>query len=63
MIKGSGTSVSIAITLPCNMVRELDKERGQIPRSSFIRNAVETYWARKTQQSADYESQEDIVKP
>jgi hypothetical protein len=43
MIKGSGITAKIAITLPSNLVKQADKARGLIPRSTYIRRAVEKY--------------------
>ena len=33
----------VGITLPISLVRQTDKARGNIPRSTFIRRAVEEY--------------------
>ena len=33
----------VGITLPIVLVRQTDKTRGDIPRSTFIRRAVEQY--------------------
>jgi metal-responsive CopG/Arc/MetJ family transcriptional regulator len=33
----------VGITLPIVLVRQTDQERGDIPRSTFIRRAVEQY--------------------
>jgi metal-responsive CopG/Arc/MetJ family transcriptional regulator len=33
----------VGITLPIVLVRQTDKARGDIPRSTFIRRAVEKY--------------------
>ena len=33
----------VGITLPIVLVRQTDKARGDIPRSTFIRRAVEQY--------------------
>ena len=33
----------VGITLPISLVRQTDKARGDIPRSTFIRRAVEQY--------------------
>jgi metal-responsive CopG/Arc/MetJ family transcriptional regulator len=36
-------SEKVGITLPISLVRQTDKTRGDIPRSTFIRKAVENY--------------------
>jgi metal-responsive CopG/Arc/MetJ family transcriptional regulator len=33
----------VRITLPISLVKQTDKARGDIPRSTFIRRAVEQY--------------------
>jgi metal-responsive CopG/Arc/MetJ family transcriptional regulator len=33
----------VGITLPISLVKQTDKARGDIPRSTFIRRAVEQY--------------------
>ena len=33
----------VGITLPISLVKQADKARGDIPRSTFIRRAVEQY--------------------
>lgn len=33
----------VGITLPNSLVKEIDKVRGEIPRSTFIRRAVEQF--------------------
>ena len=33
----------VGITLPITLVKQTDKARGDIPRSTFIRRAVEQY--------------------
>jgi hypothetical protein len=37
----------VGITLPISPVKQTDKARGDIPRSTFIRRAVEQYIQRK----------------
>jgi len=36
-------SEKVGITLPISLVKQTDKRRGDIPRSTFIRKAVENY--------------------
>lgn len=36
-------SEKVGITLPISLVKQTDKMRGDIPRSTFIRKAVEYY--------------------
>jgi metal-responsive CopG/Arc/MetJ family transcriptional regulator len=45
MIKGSGTTVNVAITLPVRMRKQVDKARYDmgISRSTFICKAIEQY--------------------
>ena len=38
----------VGITLPIVLVKQTDKSRGDIPRSTFIRRAVEQYIPGKT---------------
>jgi len=38
----------VGITLPITLVKQTDKERGDIPRSTFIRRAVEQYMKGKS---------------
>jgi metal-responsive CopG/Arc/MetJ family transcriptional regulator len=33
----------VGITLPISLVKQIEKARGDIPRSTFIRRAVEKY--------------------
>ena len=40
------TTVKLGITLPKSMIQKIDQKRGDIPRSRFIRRAVETYLGR-----------------
>ena len=47
MIKGSGITVSIAITLPASIKQQMDKSRGMISRSAYIRKAVKRYMKRR----------------
>ena len=37
------------ITLPITLVKQVDKDRGDIPRSTFIRRAIEQYIPAKGQ--------------
>ena len=39
---------NVGITLPLSLVKETDKARGDMPRSTFIRRAVDQYLKRKT---------------
>jgi hypothetical protein len=36
-------TVKLGITLPKSTIRKIDQKRGDIPRSRYIRRAVETY--------------------
>jgi metal-responsive CopG/Arc/MetJ family transcriptional regulator len=36
-------SEKVGITLPISLVKQTDKTRGDIPRSTFIRKAIESY--------------------
>ncbi|MGB7954994.1 MAG: hypothetical protein WCF23_13535 [Candidatus Nitrosopolaris sp.] len=36
-------SEKVGITLPISLVKQTDKVRGDIPRSTFIRRAIENY--------------------
>ena len=38
----------VAITLPIVLIKQLEKARGDIPRSTFIRRALEQYIRGKT---------------
>ncbi len=38
----------VGITLPISLVKKTDKARADMPRSTFIRRAVEQYLKRKT---------------
>ena len=40
------TTVKLGITLPKSMIQKIDQKRGDIPRSRFIRRAVESYLGR-----------------
>ena len=40
--KGDKTE-KLGITLPISLLRTIDNKRGDIPRSTFIRRAVESY--------------------
>jgi metal-responsive CopG/Arc/MetJ family transcriptional regulator len=42
-IVASDTTVKLGITLPKSIIRKIDQNRGDIPRSRFIRRAVESY--------------------
>jgi metal-responsive CopG/Arc/MetJ family transcriptional regulator len=45
-MKGTTTAdktEKVGITLPISLVKQTDKARGDIPRSTFIRRAVEEY--------------------
>ena len=33
----------LGITLPISLLKQIEKKRGDIPRSTFIRRAVESY--------------------
>jgi metal-responsive CopG/Arc/MetJ family transcriptional regulator len=48
VVKGSRTSVNVGITLPSKLVRQIDKARSLISRSTFISMAVEKYLGEKT---------------
>lgn len=41
----------VGITLPISLVKKTDKARADIPRSTFIRRAVEQYLKRRTNRS------------
>lgn len=41
--RGDNKSEKVGITLPISLVRATDKTRGDIPRSTFIRKALENY--------------------
>jgi metal-responsive CopG/Arc/MetJ family transcriptional regulator len=40
------TTVKLGITLPKSTIQKIDQKRGDIPRSRFIRRAVESYLGR-----------------
>ena len=33
----------VGITLPCSLIKQTDKLRGNVPRSTYIRRAIENY--------------------
>jgi metal-responsive CopG/Arc/MetJ family transcriptional regulator len=39
----SDRTEKLGITLPMSMLRHIENKRGDIPRSTFIRRAVESY--------------------
>jgi metal-responsive CopG/Arc/MetJ family transcriptional regulator len=39
----SDRTEKLGITLPTSILQKVDKERGDIPRSTYIRRAVENY--------------------
>jgi metal-responsive CopG/Arc/MetJ family transcriptional regulator len=40
-------TVKLGITLPKSMIQKIDQKRGDIPRSRYIRRAVEKYLSSK----------------
>jgi metal-responsive CopG/Arc/MetJ family transcriptional regulator len=40
-------TVKLGITLPRSMIQKIDKKRGDIPRSRYIRRAIERYLSSK----------------
>jgi metal-responsive CopG/Arc/MetJ family transcriptional regulator len=40
---GSTTKTEKGITLPISLLKQIENKRGDIPRSTFIRTAVESY--------------------
>jgi metal-responsive CopG/Arc/MetJ family transcriptional regulator len=33
----------VGITLPCSLIKQTDRLRGDVPRSTYIRRAIENY--------------------
>ena len=45
-------TVKLGITLPKSMIQKIDQKRGDIPRSRFIRRAVERYLSASSDKTA-----------
>jgi metal-responsive CopG/Arc/MetJ family transcriptional regulator len=42
-IVASDNTVKLGMTLPKSVIQKIDQKRGDIPRSRFIRRAIESY--------------------
>jgi metal-responsive CopG/Arc/MetJ family transcriptional regulator len=46
-------TAKLGITLPKSMIQKIDQKRGDIPRSRYIRRAVETYLGSNSSKNID----------
>ena len=47
MLKGSGISEKVGITLPSSLIEQIDRARGDIPRSTYISKVMAQCLKRK----------------
>jgi metal-responsive CopG/Arc/MetJ family transcriptional regulator len=46
-------TAKLGITLPKSMIQKIDQKRGDIPRSRYIRRAIETYLGSNSSKNID----------
>ena len=52
-------TVKLGITLPKSMIQKIDQKRGDIPRSRYIRRAVERYLGSSSSKDIDNKDNKD----
>jgi Ribbon-helix-helix domain len=55
-------AVKLGITLPKSILRKLDQTRADIPRSRYIRRAIENYLSKNTANSSNNENKSTVTK-
>ena len=55
-------TVKLGITLPKSIIQKIDNMRGDIPRSRYIRRAIENYLSKNTAKSNHNKNKSTVIK-
>jgi metal-responsive CopG/Arc/MetJ family transcriptional regulator len=55
-------TVKLGITLPKSIIQKIDNMRGDIPRSRYIRRAIERYLSKNTAKGNYNENKSTVIK-